>query len=104
VTVTRPGQRGFSERSGRRGPQENHMLKILSAFCAVSALGFWLVPSDARATPATEAFIQQNFDKGYLILNSTSLSEAQRREQFRSLLLDLAASRRIALFTLGPYA
>jgi phospholipid transport system substrate-binding protein len=80
------------------------MLKILSAFCAVSALGFLLVPSHARATPATEAFIQQNFDKGYLILNSTSLSDTQRREQFRSLLLDLAASRRIALFTLGPYA
>ena len=80
------------------------MLKILSAFCAVSALGLWFVPSDARATPATEAFIQQNFDKGYLILNSTLLSDTQRREQFRSLLLDLAASRRIALFTLGPYA
>ena len=80
------------------------MLKILSAFCAVSALCFWLVPSDARATPATEAFIQQNFDKGYLILNSTLLSDTHRREQFRAFLLDLAASRRIALFTLGHFA
>jgi phospholipid transport system substrate-binding protein len=80
------------------------MLKILSAFCAVSALCFSFVPSDARATPATETFIQQNFDKGYLILNNTSLSDTQRREQFRAFLLDLAASRRIALFTLGPYA
>jgi phospholipid transport system substrate-binding protein len=80
------------------------MLKRLSALCAVAALCALLVPVGARATPATEAFIQQNFDKGYLILNNISLSEAQRRKQFRDLLLDLAASRRIALFTLGPYA
>lgn len=80
------------------------MLKILSALCAVSALCVSFAPPDARATPATEAFIQQNFDKGYLILNSTSLSEVQRRGQFRALLLDLASSRRIALFTLGGYA
>jgi len=80
------------------------MLKRLSALCAVATFCTLLAPVGARATPATEAFIQQSFDKGYLILNSTSLSEAQRREQFRALLLDLAASRRIALFTLGPYA
>src|SRR5258707_13800760 len=80
------------------------MFKRLSALCAGAALCTLLVPVGARATPATEAFIQQNFDKGYLILNSPSLSEAQRREQFRAFLLDLAASRRIALFTLGPYA
>jgi phospholipid transport system substrate-binding protein len=80
------------------------MLKRFSALFAVTAFCTLLVPVGARATPATEAFIQQNFDKGYLILNSTLLSGAQRREQFRALLLDLAASRRIALFTLGPYA
>jgi hypothetical protein len=39
-----------------------------------------------------------------LILNDIALSDAQRREQFRAFLLNLAASRRIALFTLGPYA
>jgi phospholipid transport system substrate-binding protein len=80
------------------------MLKRLSALCVAAALCTLFVPVGARATPATEAFIQQSFDKGYLILNSTSLSETQRREQFRDLLLDLASSRRIALFTLGPYA
>jgi phospholipid transport system substrate-binding protein len=80
------------------------MLKRLSTLFAFTALCTLLVPVGARATPATEAFIQQNFDKGYLILNSTLLSGVQRREQFRALLLDLAASRRIALFTLGPYA
>ena len=80
------------------------MLKTLSALCAVAGLCTMLAAPGARATPATEAFIQQNFDKGYMILNSTSLSDAQRRDQFRALLLELAASRRIALFTLGPYA
>jgi phospholipid transport system substrate-binding protein len=58
----------------------------------------------ARANPATENFIQKNFDQGYAILNNNSLSDTQRREQFRTLLLSLAASKRIALFTLGMYA
>jgi phospholipid transport system substrate-binding protein len=73
-------------------------LFVLAALCTVAA-----VPA-AKATPATEAFIQENFDKGTTILNSKTLSEAERRDQFRSLLLELAATRRIALFTLGPYA
>jgi phospholipid transport system substrate-binding protein len=60
--------------------------------------------SSAEANPATEAFIQQRFDKGYTILNSTSLSKAERRDQFRALLLQLVASRRVALFALGPFA
>ena len=80
------------------------MLKRLSAFCAIGAFCAMFAAPGARATPATEIFIQLNVDKGYMILNSTSLSDAERREQFRALLLGLAASRRIALFTLGPYA
>jgi phospholipid transport system substrate-binding protein len=79
-------------------------MKTFSALCAAAALCTLFAASGARATPATEAFIQQSFDKGYTILNSASLSAAERREQFRALLLGMAASRRIALFTLGPYA
>ena len=79
------------------------MLKTLSALCAAAGLCMMLAAPGARATPATEIFIQLNVDKGYMILNSTSLSAAERREQFRALLLGLAASRRIALFTLGPF-
>ncbi|HEX3487458.1 MAG TPA: ABC transporter substrate-binding protein [Micropepsaceae bacterium] len=73
-------------------------LSGLLAFCVV------LPVRPASASPATEAFIQQNFDKGYAILNSASLSYTERRDQFRTLLLRLAASRRIALFALGPYS
>src|ERR1700692_4382059 len=80
------------------------MLKRLSAFCAIGAFCAMFAAPGARATPATEIFIQQNVDAGYKILNSMSLSEPDRREQFRALLLGLAASRRIALFTLGSYA
>src|SRR6266566_9798645 len=80
------------------------MAKTVSSLCAAAALCVLSAAPAAQATPATEAFIQQSFDKGYAILNDASLSEPERREQFRSLLLGLAASRRIALFTLGPYA
>ena len=74
------------------------------AVCALATVCTVITVSEAAANPAREAFIQQGFDKGYTILNSTSLSEAERRDQFRALLLQLAASRRIALFALGPYA
>jgi ABC-type transporter MlaC component len=79
-------------------------MKRISALFALAVLCGVLTGSEAWASPATEAFIQQNFDKGYAILNSASLSDVQRRGQFRALLLQLAASRSIALFTLGPYA
>lgn len=72
--------------------------------CAIVAFCMLFASTDVRANPATEAFIQQNFDKGYMILNDASLSEVARRDQFRALLLQLAAVRRVALYTLGPYA
>src|SRR5258705_5875947 len=80
------------------------MRKTFSALCAVSALCTMLGDPRAQASPATETFIQQNLDKANAILNNAALSDAERHEQFRTLLLGLAASRRIALFTLGPYA
>ena len=80
------------------------MAKTLSSLCAAAALCAMLAAPAAQANPATEAFIQTSFDKGYTILNNASLSDAERREQFRALLLGLAASRRVALFTLGTYA
>jgi phospholipid transport system substrate-binding protein len=78
------------------------MRKSFSALCAGAVCSMLGAPS-VDATPATEAFIQQNLDKANAILNSPSLSDAERHEQLRALLLRLAASRRSALFTLGPY-
>jgi phospholipid transport system substrate-binding protein len=80
------------------------MLKTILAVCALAAACSVIAVSAAEASPATETFIQQRLDKGYTILNSRSLSEAERRAQFRALLLQLVASRRVALFALGPYA
>jgi phospholipid transport system substrate-binding protein len=57
----------------------------------------------AAATSPTESFVQQNIDKGYAILNA-SLSDEQRRAQFRTFMLALTDTRRIGMFTLGQYA
>ena len=80
------------------------MLNKKTVLWSITALYSVLAAPQALASPATEAFIQQNFDKGYAILNSTALTDPQRRAQFRTLLLGLVASRRVALFALGPYA
>jgi phospholipid transport system substrate-binding protein len=57
----------------------------------------------AAANPA-EAFVQQNVDRGYAILNDASLSDEQRRGRFRDFLLSLTDPNRIGVFTLGQYA
>src|SRR5262249_12402908 len=68
---------------------------------AVAMLG--TVEAAPAANPA-EAFVQDNIEKGYEILNSTTLGEQQRRTQFRDFMLSLTDARRIGMFTLGPYA
>ncbi len=61
-------------------------------------------PARAAAANPAESFVQQNVDKGYAILNNTSLSDEQRRAQFHDFMLSLTDTRRIGMFTLGPYA
>jgi phospholipid transport system substrate-binding protein len=74
-----------------------------AAFCAVASVlicsGF---APGAVASPAAEAFVQSNVQRGLQILNNSALSKEQRQEQFRSFLLTLTDLRRIALYTLGP--
>ncbi len=79
-------------------------MNAILATCALATVCTVITVSPAEANPATEAFVQQRLDKGYTILNSTSLSKVERRDQFRALLLQLVASRRVALFALGPFA
>ncbi len=77
---------------------------LLAANVAAIAM---LSASELTAAPAgnpAEAFVQENIDKGYAILNSTTLSEEQRRAQFREFMLSLTDARRIGMFTLGQYA
>lgn len=59
--------------------------------------------AQAAGNPA-EAFVQQNVDRGYQILNNRGLTGTQRRAQFRDFLVSLTDLRRIGMFTLGQYA
>ena len=61
-------------------------------------------PAFAQAPNPAEAFVQQNVDRGYQILNNRGLSAEQRREQFKNFLLTLTDLHRIGVFTLGQYA
>jgi len=70
---------------------------------SVALLSFG-APARAAAANSTEAFIQQNIDKGYAILNNAQLSDADRRTQFRNFMLALTDTKRIGAFTLGQYA
>jgi phospholipid transport system substrate-binding protein len=77
---------------------------LLAAIVAAIAM---LSVSELRAAPAAnpaEAFVQENIEKGYAVLNSTTLSDEQRRAQFRDFMLSLTDARRIGMFTLGQYA
>ena len=58
----------------------------------------------AQRNPAAEAFISDNITKGLAILNDTTLTPAQRSDQFQALLLHLTDAKRISAFVLGPYA
>src|ERR1051326_656762 len=76
-------------------------------FCALSfsvALFSFAGPAEAAAANPAEAFVQQNIDKGYGILNNAQLSDADRRAQFREFMLSLTDTKRIGMFTLGQYA
>jgi phospholipid transport system substrate-binding protein len=84
-------------------PSRRHVLVWAGAgvLCLTGLFG----SGSAHAADAigAEAFVRQSIDRGYAILNNTSLSDDQRRAQFRQFMLGLTDTRRIALFTLGPY-
>ena len=61
-----------------------------------------LLAAPAAATPA-ENFVNDNIQKGLEILRDKKLTTAQRRDQFKALLLGLVDTRRIAVYTLGQY-
>ena len=80
------------------------LMPLARAFAVVwllviaSALG---TGAASAASPA-EAYVQQNVQRGLTILNNHSISDAQRRSQFRDFLTSLTDIQRIAVFTLGP--
>ena len=75
-------------------------------WAAILTLGFVASSPSAHAAAANpaETFVQQNIDRGYVILNNASLGDTQRRAQFRDFMLSLTDTKRIGMFTLGQYA
>ena len=97
-----PRTRLVRSRAAARPAVAPWLLKLLLAISfALMLLG---TAQQASATPATERFVQENIDRGYQILNNASLSESERRNQFKNFMLSLTDLRRIAMFTLGQYA
>jgi ABC-type transporter MlaC component len=68
------------------------------------ALGAAILPGDARAADTAESFVQASIASGNAILNDPTLSAEQRQTRFRVFVTTISDTRRIALFTLGPYA
>ena len=76
--------------------------RIVLMMALLLALPFAFAAQPARAASPAETFIDQNVQKGLAILANQSLSDTQRKAQFRTFLLGLTDLDRIALFTLGP--
>ena len=76
---------------------------VIVGLLALVAIGA-LAPSDAYANNSAETFVQSNIDKTYAILNDGALSATEREQKVRALLLSVVDVRRVAVFTLGPYA
>lgn len=82
-----------------------HLLRSICAAFVAFAMMFALAPMASAQTTAASAqsFIGANVQKGLTILNDASLSPADRRGQFQTLLLSIMNLNRGALFTLGEY-
>jgi phospholipid transport system substrate-binding protein len=78
---------------------------IFLAALAITLPIVW-APSPTRAAAANpaEAFVQENIDRAFVILNNTAVPQEQRYMEFHDLILSLMDARRIGMFTLGPYA
>lgn len=56
----------------------------------------------AHAAAPVETFVQQGIDQGIAILKNKALSDVERHDQVRDLLLRLMDAKRVGLFDLGP--
>jgi len=67
----------------------------------VVAMAAIIAAEPAMAATPAEQFVSTNVQRGLSILNNHSISDTQRRAEFRDFLTSLTDIRRIALFTLG---
>jgi len=78
---------------------------VLRALTPLFVMSLMLQSPSAHAAPSPpEMFVQQNVDKGLVILNNNSLARPERDTEIRALLLSITDVKRLALFTLGANA
>ena len=78
---------------------------VLRALTPLFVMSLMLQSPSAHAAPSPpEMFVQQNVDKGIVILNNNSLARPERDTEIRALLLSITDIKRLALFTLGANA
>jgi phospholipid transport system substrate-binding protein len=78
---------------------------LLSGMYVLAFLAFGLLfASEAHAANSAETFVQSTINKSYAILNDGALNASERQQRFHALLVSAVDARRVALFTLGPYA
>ena len=101
--MRRPHRRDLAPELARRLGPTAHRIAAAFAMMILCAIGVSLAAGPARASAESQAFIQSTVDRGYEILNSTTLSDEERSMQFFDFMVSLTDMRRIAVFTLGPY-
>jgi phospholipid transport system substrate-binding protein len=82
---------------------------ILPVFMAALALfagtlGNFASARAAAAKTPVEDFVQQNIDKGSVVLRNQSVSDTERHARFHTFMLSISDMRRIGIFALGQYA
>lgn len=79
-------------------------LASLPAFVTALLVSLALATGLARANgDAAGAYVQEGINKGLAILGNASLGDADRRAQFRDLILSYTDAQKIAYFTLGNH-
>ena len=97
----------IQERLSSKARAHPHALTRRSAIMfllACAGLGMLGAAPGAYAANPAESFVQANVDRSFAILNDSTSDAGERQRQFRALLLSIVDVRRVALFTLGPYA
>lgn len=79
-------------------------LQAAQVLCLVFCLATLTVSFRAYAASPAETFVENSIRKGSAILDDPSLNVTERDREFREFVLSITDTRRVALFTLGPYA
>jgi phospholipid transport system substrate-binding protein len=79
--------------------------RALAPFFFAGAVAVLLrIPAAHADATTAETFVRQSVDKSFAILKDTSLAQQEREIRFRALLRSVIDVKRVAMFTLGPYA